>query len=169
MPANFLRQIPDIDLFSFLLGLLLGGLLWAIILKAVKISHSSKKILVVKKEKFVKKSSGQLVDTINSSTLRICQSNHLAGFLFPLSTVYVPTELIYPYPYVDPSLESPDGYESSQALPYIPEIPEYYENIPLPTSSLLSALFKHNLISIQGDIGTGKTTMINAAVSSILE
>ena len=169
MPANFFNQLPEIDLFSFLLGLILGGLLWAIVLKAVKISRSGKRVLVKKKEKFVNKTSAQLVKAINASTLRICQSNHLAGFLFPLSEVYVPTGLIYPYPYIDPSLDFPDAYESSQALPYIPEIPEYYENIPLPTSSLLSALLKHNLISIQGEIGTGKTTAINAAVSNIIE
>jgi HEAT repeat protein len=169
MPANILNQLPEIDLISFLLGLFLGGLLWAIILRAVKVSRSSKKIYVAKKEKFVSKSTAQQVETINASTLRICQSNHLAGFLFPLSRIYVSTELIYPYPYVDPSQDSPDAYESSQALPYIPENPEYYENIPLPTSSLLSALLKHNLISIQGEIGTGKSTMINAAVSDIIE
>ena len=169
MPVNFLNRLPEIDLISFLLGLFLGGLLWAIIIKAVKVSHSSKKILVKKKEKFVNKSNGQLVESINTSTLRICQSNHLAGFLFPLSKIYVPAELIYPYPYLDPSQDFPDAYESSQALPYIPELPEYYENIPLPTSSLLSALSKHNLISIQGEIGAGKTTMINAAVSDIIE
>lgn len=169
MPANFFNQLPEIDLFSFLLGLTLGGLLWAIVLKAVKISRSGKRVLVKKKEKFFNKTSTQLVEAINASTLRICQSNHLAGFLFPLSEVYVPEGLIYPYPYMDPSLDFPDAYESSQALPYIPEIPEYYENIPLPTSSLLSALLKHNLISIQGEIGTGKTTAMNAAVSNIIE
>lgn len=169
MPANFFNQLPEIDLFSFLLGLILGGLLWAIVLKAVKISRSGKRVLITKKEKFVNKTSAQLVEAINASTLRICQSNHLAGFLFPLSEVYVPAGLIYPYPYIDPALDFPDAYESSQALPYIPEIPEYYENIPLPTSSLLSALLKHNLISIQGEIGTGKTTAINAAVSNIIE
>jgi hypothetical protein len=169
MPANFLNQLPEIDLVSFLFGLFLGGVLWAIILKVLKVSHTSKKRLVIKKEKTVKKSSSQLVETIKVSTLRTCQSSHLAGFLFPLSTVYVPTELIYPYPYVDPSFDLPDAYESSQALPYIPELPEYYENIPLPSISLLSALAKQKLISIHGDIGSGKSTIMHAAISDIIE
>lgn len=169
MPANFLAQFPEIDLTSFLFGLILGGILWAIILKAAKVSHSGKKILVVKKEKAAGKSTTQLIEIINTNTLRICQTSHLAGFFIPLSKVYVPTELIYPYPYVDPTLDLPDAYESSQALPYIPELPEYYENIPLPSISLLSALSKQNLISIQGEIGSGKTTIVNAAISDIIE
>ena len=169
MLANFLEQFPEIDLISFLIGLLLGGLLWSIILKAIKVSRSGKKLMVVRKEKIKSKTSSQIVEIINTNTLRICQSSHLAGFFIPLSKVYVPTELIYPYPYLDPSLDLPDAYESNQALPYIPEIPEYYENIPLPSISLLSAMTKQNLISIQGEIGSGKTTIINAAVTDIIE
>lgn len=169
MPANFLNRIPELDLVSFLFGLLLGGLLWAIILKVSKISSISKKFSFIGKEKTTRKSSAHLIEIINMNTLRVCQSSHLAGFFIPLAKVYVPLELIYPYPYLNPSLDLPDAYESSQALPYIPELPEYYENIPLPSISLLSALSKHNLISIQGEIGSGKTTIINAAMSDIIE
>lgn len=169
MLGNYFSFLPEIDLLSFILGLALGGALWAFLSRIFKSSRKVKVVKTVKKDKFRPKTAAQLAERLNTNTLRFSQANHLAGFLVPLTEIFVDTKLIYPYPYVDPKTDIADAYESSQAFPFLPQHPEYYENIPMPSIGLISALLKHNLVSIQGEIGSGKTTLFSAVVSDIIE
>ncbi len=169
MVINFLNNIPSVDLFSFLLGIVLGALFYIVIIRLRNIfSHFH----ITGKKKLEKKSfssSNKVIYQYLFGLLRRSQSDHLLGALFPLNDIYVPLSLIYPYPYIDPTIKTNDSFETSNLLPFVPEFSEFFESIPYRSSSLFSALQNHNLILLQGSLGSGKTTLINHAVSCMIE
>jgi hypothetical protein len=169
MLINLLTNIPPIDLFSFVLGIVLGIVFYIVLIRLRNIySH----VHMTGKKKIEKKSfssSHKITYQYLFGLLRRSQSDHLLGAIFPLNDVDVPVNLIYPYPYIDPKKKVNDSFEASNLLPFVPEFSEFYESIPYRTSSLFSAIQNHNLILLQGNIGSGKTTLINHAVSSLIE
>jgi len=169
MLINFLNSIPSIDLFSFLIGLVLGALFYIVFLRLKNIYFHFRGSGNKKKEKKSFSSFNKVLNQYLFGLLRRAQSDHLLGALFPLNDIYIPLRLIYPYPYIDPTIKTNDSFETSNLLPFIPEFSEFYETVPYRSCSLVSALLNHNLILIQGNIGTGKTTLINHFVSSLIE
>ena len=169
MLINFLNKFPPIDLFSFVFGLLLGAIFYFVILRMrtyLRHARVTGKKQIVKKSQ---KSSNKIIDQFFSELLRRVQSDHLLSALCPLNDIYVPLRLTYPYPYVDPKGKNIDSIEASNLMPFLPEFPSLYESIPYRSCSLTTAINNHNRILILGNIGSGKTTLINSVISSIIE
>ena len=169
MPANLFKQFPHIDLFSFIAGLVLGAILYFVFVRLFKLFIQIRSTRIKTKEKTQTVSKVKLIDRYKLDLLKRAQSDHLLGPLFPLSEIFVSVPLIYPYPYVDPKAKLVDTIEASSLLPFVTDTPEFYETIPFRSRSLLSAIKDHRLLLIQGQIGAGKTTLINNAISNILE
>lgn len=169
MLINYLNKIPPIDLFSFVLGLVLGAILYIVVVRVrttfLHARVSGKKI----KNKKEQRSSNKNFDQYSMELLRRVQSDHLLSALCPLNTIYVPRQLIYPYPYIDPKNKNIDTIEASNLIPFLPEFPIFYESIPFRSCSLNSAIANHDRILILGSIGSGKTTLINHTISNVLE
>ena len=169
MLDNPFTKFPQIDLFSFLSGLVLGAVLYVVFVRLFKLISQFRSTHQKTVSKVRVNSSIKLIDRFKLNALKRAQSDHLLGSLFPLSDVYVSIPLIYPYPYVDPKSKLVDAFEASSLLPFVTDTPEFYETIPFQSKSLPSAIRDHNLLLIQGEIGSGKTTLINNSISSILE
>ena len=169
MPANLFKQFPHIDLFSFIAGLVLGAILYIVFVRLLKLFKQIRATRLKTKEKTQTVSKVKLIDRYKLDLLKRAQSDHLLGPLFPLSEIFVSVPLIYPYPYIDPKSKIQDSIEASSLLPFVSDTPEFYETIPFRSKSLLSAIMDHRLLLIQGQIGAGKTTIINNAISTILE
>jgi hypothetical protein len=169
MLDNLFRSLPPIDLFSFLLGLVLGTLLCLAILRYGKQRIQAKMFGKKRAPLKVIRSADKALDHFQLEEYKRAQSDHLLGTLCPLDDVYVHLPLIYPYPYIDPQNKPADDYEASSLLPFLPELPEFYESAPFRSCSLFTALVNHRRILIQGDLGTGKTTLCNYAISNILK
>jgi hypothetical protein len=169
MLINLLNSLPSIDLFSFILGIILGAVFYIVIIRLRNIYFH---VHITGKKKIERKSfssSHKISYQYLFGLLRRSQTDHLLGTIFPLNDVYVPVNLIYPYPYVDPKIKANDSFETSNLLPFLPEFSEFYESVPYRISTLFSAIQNHNLILLQGNIGSGKTTLINHVVSSLIE
>ena len=169
MLVNLFNSLPRVDLFSLLLGLVLGAALYIVIIRLINIFSQVKSSGKRKNDKHLVTSSSKLLNQFLVESLKRSQSDHLLGAVVPLSDIYISMPLIYPYQYVNPKSKPADAYEASSLLPYLPELAELYESVPFNSTSLLSALRDHRLLLIQGDIGSGKTTTINNTISSILE
>ncbi|MCU0289854.1 MAG: hypothetical protein MUF15_26105 [Acidobacteria bacterium] len=169
MLTNLLNRIPPIDLFSFIIGLILGLLFYVV---GIRIYRDFRLMSVTRKKtdhnKYVT-SSTKIISQYKTLQLKRAQSEHLLGALFPLSEVYTKIPLIYPYGYWDPSYPLSESIEATTLLPFLPGFPEFYETIPFRSVDLISILQDQNLILIQGELGSGKTTLLNSTISRIIE
>lgn len=169
MLTNIINRLPPIDLVSFIIGVILGIFFYII---GARVYRNIRLLSITQKKsernKFVT-SSIKVLNQYKTMQLKRSQADHLLGVLFPLDEIYTPMPLIYPYPYIDPSCHVSDSIEAANLLPFVPGFPELYEMVPFRSVELLSVLRDQNLILIQGEIGSGKTTAINATISQIIQ
>jgi energy-coupling factor transporter ATP-binding protein EcfA2 len=169
MLDNIIYRLQHIDLFSFLLGLVLGVILYLVIIRIIKLLSQVRVTQQKTSKKLQVTTSLKLIDKYRLEILKRVEIDHLLGSLSPLSKIFIPTCLIYPYPYIDPKTKLSDSYEASNLLPFVPELPEFYESIPYRSKSLLNALKDQSRLVIYGNPGSGKTSLINATISTIIE
>ena len=169
MLDNIFSYIPPVDLFSFVLGVVLGAGLCLALVHYGKKKVQTKIFGKKKSSAKVVRSAEKAFDYFQLETLKRAQSDHLLNSLCPLDDLYVPLPLVYPYPYIDPKSKPADAFEASYLLPFVPELPEFYESVPFRSCTLIAALSSHRHVLIQGNLGTGKTTLCNNTISSILQ
>jgi HEAT repeat protein len=157
-------RLPNIDTFSFLVGIILASLFWWIIsLLRPALLHirESSQIKRAEKEKRVKSQSTSAVEEhFRRDLLRQAQGLHLAAPLFSLDEIIEPPSVLAPPPRVEPGKPIPNEDIVAATLPYLPAWPELAAIYHAPTMTLSQALSGDSDIVLTGQPGSGKTVAL---------
>jgi len=155
-------RIPNIDPFSFFLGLILASIFWWILsllrpaLQHMRSATQSKK---VEKKENVHTESG-VEERYRQSVLLQAQGLHLAAPLFSLDEIIEPPMLLAPPPRIEPGAKPLNEDIVDATVPYIPGWPELAAIYHAPTLTLAQALSGNSDIVLMGQTGMGKTVAL---------
>ena len=155
-------RIPNIDNFSFLLGIILSSLAWWVISQLrptfQQMRTRARHRATEKKEKA--RSVNVIEERYRQMVLLQAQSLHLAAPLFSLDEILEPPRLLAPPPRVEPG-EPPYTEDIVEiTVPYLPAWPELAAIYQAPTLSLSEALSGNSDIVLVGQTGMGKTVAL---------
>jgi hypothetical protein len=165
MPFRF----PNLDNFSFLLGVVLTSLAWwltSMLRPAFKQIHAN-----AQAKQAAKKAKAHTFNAIEEryrqSVLYHAQGLHLAAPLFSLDEILVSSRLLAPPHRVEPGdfLYTEDIVETT--VPYLPSWPELAAIYKAPTLSISEALSENSDIILVGQTGMGKTVALAGLASSL--
>jgi hypothetical protein len=162
-------RIPNIDLFSFFLGVIISSLVWWLI---SVLRPTFKQILgnALNKqaEKKAKAHSFSAVEERYRQMILIeAQGMHLAAPLFSLDEIIEPPLLLAPPPKVEPG--DPPRIEdiTDLTIPYLPSFPELAAIYNVPTLTLTDILVGESDIVLFGRPGMGKTVALASLASRL--
>lgn len=155
-------RFPNINTFSFWLGVILTTLAWWVFsLLRPAFQHLRATILTKQAEKKEKiQSSSGLEEHYRQGVLQRAQSLHLAAPLFSLEEIIVPPELLAPPPRIEPGNPLMSEDIAGAAVPYLPAWPELAAIYHAPTLTLAQALSGNSDIILTGQPGMGKTVAL---------
>jgi len=162
-------RFPPVDLFSFILGFLLGLVGAFIVMRLNKMQPQLKAARENRKKKIQVSDISECERLYKLFMLRKCQQSHLASALFPLNNVYVDLRLIGRAYYSTPEYYLENEPMVFQHFPIAFGDPEGYADLPAPLLTLDQALDGGRNIVIMNEIGSGKTTLLAQYTSLILE
>lgn len=99
---------------------------------------------------------------------RQTQGAHLAASLFALDEIAIETRLLAPPSYADPGAPRPHIEITEQAIPYLPEYPEFASIYKDRTLTIPEALSGGVNLILTGPPGAGKTTALAHLASQIV-
>lgn len=151
--------MPQIDSFSFWLGFAVAtgiGLL---------LFWQRRRIEAIRDA--IAKQLGQLRERLTSGTernwrddvLRYAQTSHLAGQLFTLDEVWVPTRFFTPELEIDPTRTAEDE-DLNAVIPVFYDWPEMAATYRAPTVSIDEVASGETPLVILGNLGIGKSTLL---------
>jgi len=155
-------RFPNIDTFSFWLGVILTSLLWWVLsmlrptFQQIRATVQTKQ--AEKKEK-IHASSG-VEERYRQSVFQHAQGLHLAAPLFSLDEIIEPPSLLAPPPRVEPDAPLISEDIVAAAVPYIPAWPELAAIYHAPTLTLAQALSGNSDIVLTAQSGMGKTVAL---------
>ena len=162
-------RFPNLDNFSFWLGVVLTSLVWWVIsmLRPAfqQIRANARLKQAEKKEKA--HALNAVEERYRQSLLLHAQGLHLAAPLFSLDEVLEPSRLLAPPPRVEPGepIYSEDLVETT--VPFLPAWPELAAIYKAPTISLSEALSGNTDIILVGQTGMGKTVALASLASRL--
>lgn len=166
---NVFYRFPNVDLFSFLIGLLAGALAWLLIHQLFKLIPKILKSVKHNREVEWQEKAPEIDTWLRQQMLRKCESSHIASSLFPLSDVYVDLPLQIPLLALKSQMQNPDQKHGIYPLfPPIPQTPELQRGFAYPSASLSDLLVLNPQIVVLGEIGSGKTSLLARFASRIL-
>jgi HEAT repeat protein len=164
-----LSNLPSIDAYSFLIGLLCGFLAYFLFIEKKLIS----KIISISKEIVERLSASSNLEKaeylIKKQLLQTAQNNHLLRHAFPLESVLIPPKLLLPPKYLYPEFYTTSSSLINLFFPYTPDWPELCAQFPvdaIPCTHLAKANGKTLII---GQPGSGKTVLLSALVISMVQ
>ncbi|MGD0877164.1 MAG: HEAT repeat domain-containing protein [Anaerolineales bacterium] len=162
-------RFPNLDNFSFLLGVVLTSLAWwltSMLRPAFKqIRANAQRKQAAKKAKA--HAYNAVEERYRQSVLYHAQGLHLAAPLFSLDEILLPSRLLAPPHRVEPGdfLYSEDIVETT--VPYLPAWPELAAIYKAPTLSISEALSGNSDIVLVGETGMGKTVALASLASNL--
>jgi hypothetical protein len=162
-------RFPNLDNFSFLLGVVLTSLVWwltSMLRPAFKqIRANAQRKQAAKKGKA--HAFNAVEERYRQSVLYHAQGLHLAAPLFSLDEILVPSRLLAPPHRVEPGdfLYTEDIVETT--VPYLPAWPELAAIYKAPTLSISEALSGNSDIVLVGQTGMGKTVALASLASCL--
>lgn len=166
---NVFYRFPNVDLFSFLIGLLAGALAWLLIHQLFKLIPKILKSVKHNREVEWQEKAPEIDTWLRQQMLRKCESSHIASTLFPLSDVYVDLPLQIPLLALKSQVLNPDQKHGIYPLfPPVPQTPELQRGFAYPSASLSDLLVLNPHIVVLGEIGSGKTSLLARFASRIL-
>ena len=164
-------RFPNLDNFSFLLGVVLASLVWWVIsmlrpaLQQIRANARLKQ--AAKKEKA--HTFNAVEERYRQSLFLHAQGLHLAAPLFSLDEILEPSWLLVPPPRVEPGepVYSEDIVEAT--VPFLPAWPELAAIYKAPTISLSEALSGNTDIILVGQPGMGKTVALASLASRLAQ
>jgi len=160
-------QVPSLDLFSLVLGFLLGIISLFLVYRIRGLLPKREPSGMRKNRKTNREVQYELL--LRKFLLRKVQGLHIASNICPLSDIYIPQKLISSPLHAhctDDLEEEPVFFRNHLSLTDVPELSTGY---PLPQLTLRQALSGGQNIAIMGKIGSGKTTALANLVIEILE
>jgi hypothetical protein len=162
-------RFPNLDNFSFWLGVVLTSLVWWVISMLRPAFQQMRSNARLKKAG--KNEKAHIVNAVEEryrqNVLRQAQGLHLAAPLFSLDEILEPSQLLAPPPRVEPGapLYTEDIVETT--VPYIPAWPELATIYKAPTITLSEALSGNSDIILVGQTGMGKTVALASLASRL--
>ena len=157
-------HLPSIDIFSFLVGVILASLFWwliSLLRPAMQYLHENSQNKKVEKEN---KEKAQTTSVIEENYRRIvlqqAQALHLASSLFSLDEIIEPPKLLAPPARVEPGTPFPREDIVDTTIPYLPAWPDLGAIYHSPTLTLAEALSGNSDIVLTGHAGMGKTVTL---------
>jgi hypothetical protein len=155
-------RFPNIDTFSFWLGVILASLSWLVITMlrpAFQHMRTTAQAKQAEKREKIHASSG-VEERYLQIVLQQAQGLHLAAPLFSLDEIIEPPALLAPPPRVEPGAPVLSEDIVTAAVPYIPAWPELAAIYHAPTLTLAQALSGNSDIVLTGQTGMGKTVAL---------
>lgn len=112
--------------------------------------------------------SSNLENTHRKIVFRQTQGTHLSASLFALDEIAQETRLLAPPSYAEPHAPRPHIDITEQAIPYLPDYPEFAAVYQGATLTIPEAISGGANIIITGQPGTGKTTALAHLASQIV-
>jgi hypothetical protein len=155
-------RLPNIDTFSFWLGVILASLSWWVIsMLRPAFQHMRAMVQTKQAEKKEKiHASNGVEERYRQSVLQHAQGLHLAAPLFSLDEIIEPPTLLAPPPRVEPDAPLISEDIVAAAVPYIPAWPELAAIYHAPTLTLAQALSGNSDIVLTAQSGMGKTVAL---------
>jgi hypothetical protein len=155
-------RFPNIDTFSFLLGIILSTLAWWFIsiLRPLIIQLRSTVQAKNKEPKRTVHPYTGLEERYRQRVLLHAQGLHLAAPIFSLDEILIPPVLLAPPPRVEPGTSIISEDIVTATLPYLPNWPEIAAIYCAPTLTIAQALSGNSDIVLTGQAGMGKTVAL---------
>ena len=155
-------RFPNIDTFSFWLGLILASLSWwvlSMLRPAFQHLRATAQVKQAEKKEILHTTSG-VEERYRQSVLQQAQGLHLSAPLFSLDEIIEPPALLAPPPRVEPGAPLLSEDIVAATVPYIPAWPELAAIYHAPTLTLAQALSGNSDIVLTGETGMGKTVAL---------
>jgi hypothetical protein len=155
-------RLPNIDFFSFFLGVILTSLIWwlvSLLRPAFQHLRSSTQARKVKKKELASTSSS-VEERYRQNVLVYAQGLHLSAPLFSLDEIIEPPLLLAPPPRIEPDMPLMSEDIVAATIPYLPSWPELAAAYQAPTLTLAQALSGNSDIVLTGQTGMGKTVTL---------
>jgi HEAT repeat protein len=156
MPS-FLRF--DFQFMSFLVGFLTATLFWWVVLFLRAQWPAWRKAMQEQAQTMRESMTASTETRLRNDTLHNTQSMHLAAAFFPLDEILVEPRIM-PVPPPANELGSEETSTFMQALPYLPDYPEFAAAFNAPTLSFSGALQSGANLILLGQPGSGKTVAL---------
>ena len=155
-------RFPNVDTFSFWLGIILASLSWWVIALLRPAFHHMRATAQAKQtEKKIKINTRSGVEErYRQCVLQQAQGLHLSAALFSLDEIIEPPTLLAPPPRVEPGAPLLSEDIVAATVPYIPAWPELAAIYHAPTLTLAQALSGNSDIVLTGQTGMGKTVAL---------
>jgi HEAT repeat protein len=157
-------HFPAIDLFSFLVGIILASLFWwliSMLRPAMQYMRESSRTRKAENENKEKAQTTSIVEeNYRQIIFRQAQALHLASPLFSLDEIIEPPTLLAPPPRVEPGSPFPREDIVDTTVPYLPAWPDLGAVYHSPTLTLAQALSGNSDIVLTGQAGIGKTVTL---------
>jgi hypothetical protein len=155
-------RFPDIDNFSFWLGLILASIIWWMFsLLHPAVQHLR---LVINNKRSEnnrnRHTNNKVEEQYRQYVFQKAQGSHLAAPLFSLNEIVELPLLLAPPPRVEPGAPFQNEDMVSAIIPYLPAWPELASIYNAPTLSLAEALSGNSDIVLTGKPGMGKTVAL---------
>ena len=162
-------RLPNIDNFSFWLGIILASLVWWVIsMLRPAFQQLRTNFRARQAEKKQKKHAFDSIEEHYRQMLLIqAQGLHLAAPLFSLDEIIEPPRLLAPPPRVEPGLPLFNEDIVDVTVPYLPAWPELAAIYQAPTLTLSEALSGNSDIVLVGQTGMGKTVALASLASRL--
>jgi len=162
-------RFPNLDNFSFFLGVILTSLVWWVIFLLRPAFQQMRANARLKQAGKTEKAHAfnAVEERYRQNVLRQAQGLHLAAPLFSLDEILEPSQLLAPPPRVEPGtpLYVEDIVETT--VPYLPAWPELAAIYKAPTITLSEALSGNSDIVLVGQTGMGKTVALAGLASRL--
>jgi hypothetical protein len=156
-------HLPNIDSFSFLLGVILTSLIWwllSLLRPAFQHMRSSAQARKARKKEVTSSGSSSYEERYRHSVLVQAQGLHLAAPLFSLDEIIEPPLLMAPPPRVEPNMPIMSEDIVAATIPYLPSWPDLAAAYQAPALTLGQALSGNSDVVLTGQTGMGKTVTL---------
>lgn len=155
------------DLLSYLLGLLSGLLIWAVVSQARNFFPQLARLFKERYEEVKKQQQAGADGAIRQSVFRKAQASHVGSFFVPLDEILIQPQLLAPPVSTVPGTPPPPESIADQLIPFLPFHPEFTAAFSPHRLSLLQVLASGTNIAITGIPGSGKTVALACLASMI--
>lgn len=164
----FDRFFRDFNFPSFLFGVILTSVIWwAISLLKPTFRQLLESLREQQRERALQGSS-DLENAHRKIIFRQTQGAHLAASLFALDEIALETRLLAPPSYAEPGAPRPHIDIAEQAIPYLPDYPEFAAVYQSTTLTIPEAISGGVNLIITGQPGSGKSTALAHLASQIV-
>ncbi len=162
------RFLSGFNFPSFLFGAIVATVIWWALSLLKPVFRQLLESLRQQQRERALQGGSDLENTHRKIVFRQTQSAHLAASLFALDEIALETRLLAPPSYAEPGAPRPHIDIAAQAIPYLPDFPEFAAVYKGATLTIPEAISGGVNIIITGQPGSGKSTALASLASCII-